>query len=82
MSTKAHAAPAIAEAAPVQIQFRASAELVERIDDHVDRMRARARGVAISRSDAVRSLLEGAIAREEEAEHEECRLSNAKAVGA
>ena len=44
-----------------QIAFRLPKLLLKRIDAHVIRIRSRYPGLIVSRSDAVRALLEGAL---------------------
>lgn len=51
-----------------QVAFRFPEDLVERIDKHVERMRAAAPGVNLGRADAVRSLLTLALDQVEAAE--------------
>jgi hypothetical protein len=51
-----------------QVAFRLPVELIERLDQHVERMRRQAAGVNISRADAVRHLLSTALEQAEVAE--------------
>lgn len=44
-----------------QVAFRFTVELIDRIDHHVERMRAATPGVEYNRADAVRSLLTTAL---------------------
>jgi predicted DNA-binding protein len=49
------------EDAVQQTGFRLPTELIERLDAHAERMRKRAAGVRVTRSDAVRVLLTRAL---------------------
>ncbi len=51
-----------------QVAFRLPVELIERLDQHVERMRRQAAGVNITRADAVRHLLSTALDQADAAE--------------
>ena len=51
-----------------QVAFRLPTNLVERLDRHLERVRARTPGIGITRADVVRNLLSVALDREEAAE--------------
>jgi hypothetical protein len=61
-----------------QVAFRLPTALIKRLDEHVERMKRLAPGIAFTRADAVRSLLTVSLDTAEAAEAEGKRLARPK----